>query len=343
MISAFLAIVAFVFLLGGKVEGLFGNEGEVRLEVAEVGVKNVPARFTTVGYAESEQVASTEPRIEATVRNRGDQTAWIEEARVTVLDSVHIRTCINQGGGPEVPRTDPYEVELPDFPVLDRRVIKRDLHVEVQPGRGARPVLTLHNGWTEATNLYALRVQLVAGPGDHLLNLGRFVVGVPDPPDRGGQVFPESNELFHDISRPGETFSSSCFRHNLEGTHRLLSQPGERSAYVGAFSHIERASAWEHYASHGPAEVEVSELLDGPFAEAGIYAVEVAERTGDEAFAARVRARAVAWILRLGREALDEESAERAAEDAEMALSLQGSPAARRLLWRAEAAERAEG
>jgi hypothetical protein len=84
--AAFLAIVGFGFLIGPKIEGLFDKGGRVKLEVAEVAVSNVPAEFTVVGAGELDQASATEPRIEATIWNFGQETAWIEEARITVID-----------------------------------------------------------------------------------------------------------------------------------------------------------------------------------------------------------------------------------------------------------------
>lgn len=345
VISTLLVAVVAAFAIGAKVDGFFDHgDGKARLEVAEVGVRNGRAEFNPVGSTELDQVAATEPRIEATVRNRGNETAWIEEARITVLDSVHLSTCVTQGGGgPEVPRSHPYEVDVPDFPVLDHRVIKRDLHVEVQPGHGARPVLALHNNWVENPSLYALRLEFVTGPGDHRLDVGRFVVGVPDPPDRGGQVLPESDEVLQsEAAQPGDVRTSSCFRHNLEGMRRLISQPGARSGYVAALNHVEPASAWHSFASHRPPKAEVALLFESFDGEAGIYAVEVAERTGEKAFETTVRERAGTWLLRLAREDLEEGFAVGAAENAKRALSLESSSVARHLLWQSEAAERAE-
>jgi hypothetical protein len=343
VVSAFLAIVGFAFLVGSKVEGFFDGETEVRLEVAEVAVANGPADFDTVGDGEVVQVAATKPRIEATVRNLGEETAWVEEARVTVLDSARFRPCISQGGGPEVPRSKPYEVTLPDFPTLGRRVLRRDLHVEVQPGHGARPVLSLLNTGVERTNLYALRVEFVAGPGSHVLPVGRFVVGVPEPPDRGGAILPERDEvLLSPVTRPGHTGTSSCFRHNLTGVRRLLSAPGRRSSYLKALARFQVAPSWTSYASHRSPQAEVAELFEEASPVSAIYAVEVAERTGNAAFEERVRERAVEWLLRLAREDLEDDFPGGAAEAAHYVLSLERSPEAKRLLVQAEAAERAE-
>lgn len=342
--AAFLAIVAFVFWAAPKVEALFpGGDGTASLEIGEVAVANVPADFNTVGIGELDQVPATEPRIEATVRNLGAETAWIEEARIVVLDSARFSTCLSQGGGGgEVPRSNPYEIVLPDFPTRGRRVIRRQLHVEVNPEHGARPVLRFHNGSAfDTTNLYALHVEFVAAPGDHVLNVGRFVLGVPDPVHRGGQVLPEnSSMLLSSVTKPGETLPTWCFHHNLRDLHRVISEPGKRSSYVAALSHLQTAQAWSAYAARSSPRAAVPDLLQTDLPEAAVYAVEAAERTGDEAFENRVRLRAVDRLLRLARENLQEEYPQGAAADAHLVLSLQSSSTAKHLLWRAEATER---
>lgn len=336
--AAFLAIVGFGFLVGPRIEALFAKEGRAKLEVAEVAVANVPAEFSVVGDGELDQAPSTEPRIEATVRNLGKETAWVEEARITLIDSAYMSICLTQGGSGGVPRTEPYRVSLPDFPRTGHRVIRRELHVEVQPGHGARPVLTFQNEDLETSTLYALRVELIADPGGRTLDAGRFVVGVPGPVNRNGQTFPESEEvLFNPSTNPGEALSTWCFRHNLTGMRRVTGRPGQRSAYLAALAHLQLAPGWSSFADHQPPRAAARELLRSGGGDAAVYAVEAAERTGDEDFEARVRKQAVYLLLRMGREDLALDSPRNAIEEAERILSLESSEAAKHLLWKAEA------
>lgn len=259
------------------------------------------------------------------------------------MAGARLGVCYTQGGG-DVPSSKRYQMMLPEFPAAEPRVYHRDLHVEVQPGHGVRPVLSFSKDDFNASNLYALEVEFVADPGDRVLDAGRFVLGVPEPPSRSGYILPESDSALTvvrgELPRPN-VLVAACFRHNLEQMRRVIAEPGRRSAEVAALTHLRPASNWGAFVDDRPAHQVVSELLESDDRDGALYAAEVAELEGDPEFAATVRDQAVSQLLRLGREELDD-FARAALWDAEGALSLGPSSAARRLLWRAKAACRAE-
>jgi hypothetical protein len=339
--AAFLTIVGLGFALGPKIEAALEGEGEVRLEVGEVTISNPPASYSSSGPGEIEQNPVTEPTIVATVRNRGDETAWIEEARVTVVESARLSTCVNQGGG-DVPQSKRYRVSLPDFPSEGRVEVRRDLHVEVQPGHGARPVLGFEKESAGTTNLYAIRVQLIADPGHQALDAGRFVVGVPEPVSRSGQILPESDRvLLSEATVADDVVHTWCFRHNFKGMRRVVAEPGQRSDYVAALARVQLAPTWDEYANQRPARLVIEDLLQDDDPEAAMYALDAAALTGEPEFEAAVRERVIDLLLRRAAEALEDYPAG-AVADAQRALSLQRSPLASRLLTRAKAERRAE-
>jgi hypothetical protein len=340
--AAFLAIVLAGFFLWPKIEAAVWGDDDVRLEIAEPTISNPPARYSTLGGGITQET-ETEPTVAATVRNRGEDTAWIEEARIRVVAGARLPVCYTQGGG-DVPSSKPYQAVLPEFPAAEPRVYHRDLHVEVQPGHGVRPVLSFSKDDFNVTTLYALEVEFIADPGDRVLEAGRFVIGVPEPPSRSGYTFPESDAALSvargQLSRPN-VLVAACFRHNLEQVRRIAAHPGRRSAEVEALTHLRPASTWGGFADDRPADQVVLELLESDTRDGALYAVEAAERGDDAEFAAGVRDRASKLLMRLGREELDNWAAA-AVWDSEAALSLGVSADAKRLLWRAEAARRAE-
>jgi hypothetical protein len=339
--AAFLGILVAGFVLGPKIVGAFDDGADARLEIAEITVSNPPAAYSSPGVAELRQDPATEPTIAATVRNRGDDTAWIEEARIAVIDGARLSICLNQGGG-DVPQSKRYRITLPELPEGERRVVRRDLHVEVQPGHGTRPVLSFQKDFPGTTNLYAIRIQLVVDPGQRMMDMGRFVIGVPEPVSRSGQILPESDEiLLSEAAAPGEASSTWCFRHNLEGMRRVIAEPGRRSDYIEALAQMQLAPAWDTYADNRPAEVMVEDLLGNDDSEAAMYAIDAAGQTGDPRYEEAVRRKAIALLLRRAWEELYDYPAG-AVEDAERVLSLEPSSAAAHLLSQAKAARRAE-
>jgi hypothetical protein len=338
--AACAAILGAGFLLEPKIVGLFGGD-DVRLELAEIAVSNSRPEYAGVGLGVVQKPAS-EPTILATVRNLGENTAWIDEARVTVLEGTRLGVCYNQGGGGDVPHSKPYRVTLPEFPTAERRLIRRDLHVEVQPGRGVRPLLRFQRDSAGETVLYAIDVRYVVDPGHHVLDAGRFVIGVPGPVERSGLVLPENEAILADRSFPRrDLLVSWCFRHNLAGVRRVIAQPGRRSADVASLAHLRQASAWPKIANHSPPRTAVEELLSNEAPDAVFYALDAAGQTQDAGYEEAVRKRVISVLTRRGTEELDD-YALGAVADAERILSLRRTASASSLLARAKAARDVE-
>jgi len=345
--AAVAGIVGLGFVAAPVVEGLIEGSGSARLEVGEIAVANRPASYES-GTGYRHQTRATSPRIEATVRNRGDETAWIDEARIVIEDSARLSTCLFGGAGGDVARTAPYRITLPDYPEVGRRVIHRGLHIEVQPGRGVRPVLVFQIPDALVSHLYAIRVELISTQNDVALGLGRFVLGVPEPVQRGGGMLPESDSVLAGDATYGANVdkltSTWCFRSNLAAVRRVISSPGRRSPQVAALDHLQVASSWPSYVDRSPLPRAIEGLLRSSNGRQGpMYAVFAAERSSDPALVRDVSGRAAALMERRAREVLDEGYATSAAvADAERAILLQSTAARRKLLWRAKASLQAE-
>jgi hypothetical protein len=329
------AILSFGFALGPKVVTRFEHQKPVEVEIGEVTVSNPEVAYGGMG-----QTLESEPAITATVRNEGTNTAWVEEARVTVLDGTRLPTCFTQGGGPDVPHSKPYRVTMPEFPGAGQQVIRRPLHVEVQPGHGARPLLQFQKLLTSVTDLYAIDVKYVVDPGGEVLDLGRFVIGVPGSPARGGYTLPESqsaltSEEFRSIGTDVSASTAWCLRHNLEGVRRLAAEPGRRSAPVRALSDVRTAPAWAEIEDREPPREAVEVLLEDSDFDAPLYAVEAAAETGDPAYEEEVRKRAAAILIGRAEEHLGD-TATLSVGLVERALWLEHDDAARSLLAKAK-------
>jgi hypothetical protein len=340
VVGTVVGILVGGYTLAPVVVGFFADEKPVEVELAEITVSN-----PRVQYGGDGPTPETEPAVTATVRNRGKATAWIDEARITVLDGTRVPTCFTQGGGPDVPHSKPYRVTMPEFPNAEKRVIRRPLHVAVQPGHGARPLLKFQKRSIAATDLYAINVSYVVDPGEEILDAGRFVIGVPGPPDRGGYVLPEDEtaltaEEFREGSE-GSPTTSWCLRHNLEGVRRLAAEPGRRSVEVAALSHVRPAPAWSEVIDRESPREAVETLLSSEGPDAPMYAVEAAAATGDKTYEEKVRKRAVATLLKLGNEDLSD-SGSISVGAAERALSLERSSAGSELLTEAKVAATAQ-
>jgi hypothetical protein len=335
------AIVTLLWLFFGPAITDLLDGDDVRLEVSEVTVSNRAADYRLVGST-LRQTAETEPTVEATVRNLGKDTAWIEEARITVRDSARLSGCVYGGGGGDVARTKRYRITLPEYEGVGNEVVKRDLHVEVEAGRGVRPVLSFQSRDFLVAHLYAIHVELVAGPSGRLLNLGDFVIGVPEPVSRSGQALPENETLLtSESAKPYRVVSTWCYRHNLAAVRRLLAYDGERVARVRALEHLQPAPVWARYVDDRPARLAVWPLLRSTVVDAPMFAVFAAERSGEPVLEKKVRERAAALLERRARDQMDE-YARGAVADAERLLSLQPSNEGRRLLWEAKARLEAE-
>jgi hypothetical protein len=337
-VATILAILAAAF--GPAIKARFEGS-EVKLEVKEVTVANQPADYRSIGGSLF-QTAASEPTIEATVRNLGDDTVWIEEARITIEDAANLPSCVYGGGGGDAPRTKRYEIRLPEYLGAGGRVVRRDLHVEVEGGRGVRPVLSFQVRDFTPAHLYALHVELVPGPSGDLLDLGRFVIAAPGPLSRFGSILPENETLLTSTTaEPLRLVSTWCFRRNLAAVRRLIAHPGLRAPRVEALEYMETAPVWKRYVDDRPPRAAVGPLLRSTISEAPMFAVFAAEQSGDEELAAAVRRRAAVLLTERARDGI-EDWARGAVTDAERALALEFSKAGQRVLRRAKARLEAE-
>jgi len=333
---ATMTIAVLVFCSGvvTKALDLFEHHKPVDVELGEIAVTNPRLEYSEAGAA-----PESEPTVTATVRNRGGSTAWVDEARVTVLDGTQVPVCFTQGGGPDVPYSKPYRVMLPEYPNAERRVIRHELHVEVQPGHGARPLLRFAKRLTATTGIYAIDVRFVIDPGKEILDAGRFVIAVPGPFPRGGFDFflPENEAALTNREFPRNNPDVSwCLRHNIAGVRRLAADPGRRSPEVKALSHLRLARSWPAVADHDSPREAVAALLASEDRDSAMWAVEAAA-TVDKAYEEEVRKRAVAILIGRAEEDLDT-SASSSVADVERALSLERSDAGRKLLAEAKIA-----
>jgi hypothetical protein len=330
--AAVAVILGFGAAVGPQVVDHFKHKNPVDIELGEVTVSN-PRRPSGLS-------PETEPTVTATVRNDGEDTAWVDEARITVLDSTRIATCFTQGGGPEVPHTRPYRVVLPEFPSAEKQEFRHQLDVEVQPGHGARPLLRFEKPHTLTTDLYAIDVKYVVDPGEEVLDAGRFLIGVPGPPGRGGYVLPESqtaltSEEFRQAGAAVDPTTAWCLQHNLDGVRRMVGEEGQRSAEIAALSNVQTAPAWAEIEDHESPREAVGTLLESEAADAPIYAVEAAAETGDAGYEEEVRKRAVAVLMERAEEHLGDD-APISVEEVERARSLEPTAADGSLLAEAK-------
>ena len=198
--------------------------------------------------------------------------------------------------------------------------------------------------WSELDRLYALRVELIAEQPDRALDMGRFVLAVPDPVARSGYMLPEDPEVLRN-STSKRLASTWCFRRNLAAVKRLLSQPGARGAKTAALSHLQLAANWPDYADDRPARQVVEALLRSGVDEAPAIAAFAASEAGDRELEGSVRARGTAILLKEARKTLGERWGyiPNAIAGIRQALDLTpSSVTAKRMLWRAEGRLQAE-
>lgn len=320
-------------------------DGNGRVELTRVVVGNGVATYNSFGYSTEQTPAST-PQIDLTVHNRRADTVMLEKAIVRVEDSARFPQCIPpQGGGP-VP-VSRYHVELPLPPTPHGLVEDYSILDRVPPGEDDRPLLLFgaRRISTEEGLLYALRIHILTDHGERI-DAGRFVLAVPAALQRYGLEFPEDAHMLRDQAPmifPKERLGITwCFRRNLAALERLLGHPGRRSEDVTALAHMQLARDWPSYADPRPPRAAAEALLhtmrEGP--ELAAFA---ASRTGDRRFAAQIRARSAALLLKQAEaELYKEKQPQFAAMDARDSLGLSLSARGRILLVHAEAATRAK-
>jgi hypothetical protein len=289
-------LVPVVRFLSSKANDAWGGDGNGWIVVSEANVTNGPQLATMVGTRYLQSAEST-PAIDVTVRNTGDEPVLMTEARVTIEDSARLPSCLYGGGG-QVPASPPYVVFLPLLPRPEEEVRRRRLHEEV-PAKGLDRLLLQFGIPADSQNdhLYALHLELLADRPSQTIDVGRFLLGVPQSPSRTGAILPEDNRTLETLSMPYQhrfrRMSVWCMRRNLAELQRLLRVPGKRAPEVAALSRLRLASKWRSFAGKWGAEESIEPLLHQTnIGEGPVLAAYAASTTGDRELyhATRVRA-----------------------------------------------------
>lgn len=349
ILGAAAAVVVVLFpvvrFLGAHADDVFGDGDSGWIEVSEANVANGPQFSTRIGDR-FVQTAESTPAIDLTVRNTGEDPVLLTEARVTIEDSARLPNCILGGGG-EVPVSPPYTVFLPILPRPEERIRHRRLHEEV-PAQGLDRFVLQFGLPPDGENdhLYAMHLELLADRPQQTIDAGRFLLGVPDSPSRGGGILPEDNRTLALLRSPYQRryrlTSVWCMRRNLAELHRLLRTPGKRSPEVRALARLQLASEWPSYKVKRTPRESVAPLLRAVNSEGPVLAVFAAKQTGDQRLLEATAKRAAALEVEQARKEIGYEYLSGAAVPLRQALALAPSPSAQSLWERVEARVRAE-
>lgn len=281
------------------------------------------------------------PHLDITVRNTGKLPALLTGVRISIEDSDRLDVCEFHTGD-MVPVTGDYAITLPILPTPGERTFTRPLHQEVPAGEVDRFKVHFRLPWnSESRYLYALRVSLVAEDVGRPLDVGRFVIGVPEPVSEGGRLLPEGPEPFGVLDEQERLLSTWCGRRNIAALERVLGREGSRSSRMAALTQFEPAGWWPEFVDPRPARAAVEPLL-APELDGGspVLAVFAAEESGDPELEAETRRRASELLLARAEDALQNGDygymARGAVEAARYALIFDPSPRAEQLLAEAE-------
>jgi hypothetical protein len=286
----------------------------------------------------------TAPQIDVYIRNKGDHAVQLRKAKIEVLDSGRLESCIPpQGGGPEPPPFElSYFINLPIFPLQGEQTVYRTLNQQVASGGAGSVNLYLRTLEQETQEgLFALRVTLITEEPTESINVGRFIVGLPGSVHRYGDILPEDRQAIQNLQNFEEHLESTwCYRSNLATVNRFIALPGMRSPAMKALNSIRLAPNWPSFADpRQPREAAEALLKLHAFVDAPMLAIFAAERTGDTQFEAEIKRRAVAMSLRYAEEELGF-APRKAILDTCAALAISDSTAGREILARAEASLR---
>jgi len=288
------------------------------------------------------QTPDSMPQLDITVRNTGRLPALLTAVRVTVEDSERLATCYINGGD-AVPVSGSYAITLPLLPTPGERTVTRPLHQEVPAGELDRFQVRFRLPWNDLfeTYVYALHVELVSEDSDRAIELGRFVLGVPDTVFGASRKLPLESDLFYASAPSKRLVSTWCVRRNLASLDRFLRGDGRRSSSMAALADFHLPSWWHDFADRRPPEAAIEPLLAAGGVEGALLALFAAERTGDPDLEAETRSRAADLLLDTAEEALERFDYAWLAEDAivavRYALLVEPTPEAKQLLGRAEA------
>jgi hypothetical protein len=300
------AIAGLGFVTDRTEELIGGDLSNVEVRQVVVGNGRVEARLVDGALR---QTRDTTPQLDITVRNRGEEPVLLTKARIEIEDSAKLTVCEFQTGG-EVPLAGEYAVELPTVPLPAERVVVKPLHQEVPAGGTDRVKLWFRVPRIGETQMvYALRVSLETDEPGEELEVGSFVLGVPDPiiAAASGRLLPVAPSFNGDLDYTYRLQSAWCYRHNLGELRRVIGRQGRRSREMAALSDLRVSPLWAAYAEGPPPAAAVEQLLDsssvlGPFP---VLAVFAAERSGDPSLVAQTRKRAAAVLTEGVEHAID--------------------------------------
>jgi hypothetical protein len=312
MATGLLALLAAAFAGLGTVGDAIGIGDDEDSPVVVLALKQAtPVNRPDVyeaGHGLPLQTRPSTPQIVVTVRNKGEETALIERARVTIEDSARLPICPFTGGaGPGQERQHFYPIKLHWLPTPDELVVRHEMQQEVRAGRTGRLVLFFRTPPDlGAAHLYAIHVELIAEGSEQPLDVGRFVLGVPGPVPRTGAFLPDESQTLVEALDYAEELSPEfalsvrwCYRRNLYDMRRVLARPGKRAPAVAALADVQLASSWRWLADRRPPGDVVEPLLATESLEGQMLAAFAAERTGDDALVDSTRRRAAAALLRM--------------------------------------------
>lgn len=289
---------------------------------------------------------STMPQVDLTLRNEGDGRIVLGRARIEVLASDRITSCLPpQGEGGGIPVAESIFVDLPLFPLPEEQVVYQPLHREIPPHHTTRIKLYFRSlDYENADDLFALDVSLLGAEPGQRTEVGRFVVGVPSAVPRYSFYVPESTETMRTAARYGEGLPTTwCFRRNLAVVHRFLAMRGRRSPSMSSLAFVRPPPGWSQAADgRAPAAAAGPLMRTGDFYVGPALAVFAAERSGAGALVRRTRREAAAELSREIEADLtgDPPTPHSAVADARTLLTLTDSDEARSLVGRSEAALR---
>lgn len=296
-------IAAIVFLVDRGEDLIRGDTSQI--EVRQVVVVNGRGDGRLVD-GEFRQIEAKAPQLDITVRNTGTTPVLLTEVGVTVEDSARLTVCEFHTGD-IVTASREYAVELPVLPRPGERTVRHPLHQEVQPGAVDRFKILFRpymDSWG-VNYVYALTVALYGEDSSGAIDVGRYVLSVPESVNRGGLILPEGPEPFGVLDERERLLSTWCARRNIAELGRLLRHEGRRSESMAALADFQVADWWPEFVDRRSPRASVGPLLR----EWPDLAVFAAEQSGDRGLVAETRRRAAAILLRSAEEALNSEYA----------------------------------
>lgn len=308
-VAAAAVVVAGALFAGGRF--LFDSGADLletdssQVEVRQVVIVNGRGKSRLMGGRLVEARSHT-PQLDITVRNTGKLPALLTGVRISIVDSDRLNVCEFHTGD-MVPVTGKYAITLPILPTPAERTFVHPLHQEVPAGGVDRFKVYFRLPWNgEHRYLYALDVALVAEDASKPLEVGRFVLGVPETVAPGVRRLPEGPDPYGILDDHERLLSTWCAKRNMDALERILGREGRRSPSMAAMAAFEPAGWWADFADPRPARAVVEPLLRPSLAGWDpALAVYAAEQTGDRELEAKTRHRVAEILLSQGEDALE--------------------------------------